>query len=321
VKYLKLLFLLFPFILLRDTQVSLPSLKEPLVLYSNQIRKDIKQTLIKSIKGAKKSIYLAIFAITDETLIDLLNQKAHEEKEITVVLDAKSKISVRKFHPKITIIQKKEKGLMHQKILVIDEELIFIGSSNFTPSSLRMHDNLVTGIYSKDPRFRKLIDPLYESSPIELDQQRMSLYHLPEDKEALCELLHILNQAQKEIKVAMFTLSHPKLTQALISAHKRGVKVEVILDFQASKGASKKAKTALLSEGIEVKANLGMQLMHHKCALIDQAILINGSTNWTQGAFTKNRDLFFVLSPLNVAQKKRFNQLWKNLKVESQRLH
>jgi len=38
---------------------------------------------------------------------------------------------------------------MHQKIIVIDHKMVFIGSANMTPTSLRMHDNLVAGFVSE----------------------------------------------------------------------------------------------------------------------------------------------------------------------------
>ena len=210
------------------------------------------------------------------------------------------------------------KGLMHQKIIVLDEELVFLGSANFTTPSLKMHDNLVIGFRDKE-----IASFLKENAPLKsgyfektLDGQKIELWLLPE-KGALQDLIHKMRTAKYSLQIALFTLTHPELVEEMIEAKKRGVEVTVILDMHSSLGASSKAFQRLQNEGVDVLLSQGLQLMHHKFAYIDEKVLITGSANWTKSAFTKNQDCLIALSPVTKDQNKTLKNVWSNLKVKA----
>ncbi len=115
----------------------------------------------------------------------------------------------------------KAKGLMHRKIITTDDAHVFIGSANMTTSSLVLHDNLSVGFYHP-PLARFLNNPT--SSYFDLENRSCRIWLLP-DLGALDYLIEQLDQAQSSIFVAMFTLTHPQLLEALASAVKRGVHV------------------------------------------------------------------------------------------------
>ena len=39
---------------------------------------------------------------------------------------------------------------MHQKVLLIDDSLTFLGTANMTYESMKMHDNFLMGFYHRD---------------------------------------------------------------------------------------------------------------------------------------------------------------------------
>ncbi len=287
---------------------SLPSLKKPLVFYSNQHRQDFRLTLIRAIETAHTSIHIAIYSITDPKIIEKLHQKALQGVSVTVLIDPKA--GSLPLPSPIHCQAVKGRGLMHRKIVVIDNALVFLGSANLTPSSLLFHDNLSLGFYH--PQLARFL--IQETTGVFTDPH-FALFLLPHP-DALPKLLKQLNSAKRSITCAMFTLTHPELTQALIAAHLRGVKVTVFLDYYAARGAGKKAALALQASGIPVKLSQGMQLMHHKWALIDEKTLILGSTNWTKAAFSKNRDSLLFLENLTSQDKNYIQSLEHILQLE-----
>lgn len=207
-------------------------------------------------------------------------------------------------------------GLMHQKILVIDEKMVFLGSANMTKSSLQMHDNLVIGLFSpkiasflrkKTPRKSGYIKTM-------VGAQEVELYLLPDPRGgAIQAIKNQIQRADISLKISMFTFTHPALLQAIIDAKKRGVDVKVSIDRNARFGASSKAIEQLVKANIQVFVNRGSALMHHKFLVVDDRNLILGSANWTKAAFYKNHDSFVILHQLTEEQKPVIQAVWSSL--------
>ncbi|QVL55290.1 MAG: phosphatidylserine/phosphatidylglycerophosphate/cardiolipin synthase family protein [Simkaniaceae bacterium] len=272
----------------------MPSSKNPYHLYSTDQGDDLKEVLKKSIRRSKKSITLRTYAITDLGILSLLKKKAEEGVEIHLTYHKKTSPNLHLlenknfyFHP----IQ--EKGLMHEKIWIIDKELLFLGSTNLTPSSLKMHANLMVGLYA--PNLAQTLSSMRPSKITDRVGSRDLLYFSLPNQEALKTLLSTLDQAKKIVKISLFTFTHPLLVEKLIELHERGIKVLVTLDGTTAQGASKKAKKRLEEAHVRVKASKGRALFHHKSAEIDNKIFIIGSANWTKSAFNKNRDFILFI--------------------------
>ncbi|HEX4840377.1 MAG TPA: phospholipase D-like domain-containing protein [Rhabdochlamydiaceae bacterium] len=291
---------------------SLPSPENPLVFYSNQKRDDFRLVLKKAFADAQKSIAITMYAITDEELLKKLYQKAHNGVSVRIWHDPKSGSTPVSTPLVATAV--KTKGLMHRKIITTDESHVFIGSANMTTSSLVLHDNLSVGFYHP-PLAQFLKSPTSPYFDFNIHNQSCRLWMLP-DLNALDYLMQQLDMAESSIFVAMFTLTHPDLLQALVNAQKRGVQVSIALDHYAARGASKKAVAFLQNHHIPVTFSQGQQLLHHKWAYIDRSQLILGSTNWTKAAFAKNQDCLVFFKSLTLNQKKIFDDLSRTILLE-----
>lgn len=307
---------LYAFLIETSLSPKLPTPEDPPLLYSNQSQQDLSLTLNKAIQGAQKSIHLVMFGLTDPQVLHSLKMKAEENVSTRIFYDPTASL-----HPDLNLqylqaIPVKDGGLMHQKILVVDGQQVFLGSANLTRSSLNMHDNLVIGMYSpKLARF--LTDKAPHSSGYTrcmVGGQEVELWLLPDPRGyALNTVRNLLKKAQKTIKIAMFTLTHPNLIDELINSARKGVKVTVVIDFHAGIGASTKAIDKLKRAGIKVLYGGGTQLLHHKFLYIDEQTLLTGSANWTKAAFYKNHDCFLILHSLTQDQKKFMDKLWNTI--------
>ncbi len=287
--------LFYCFIIFYSATPKIPTKADPLILYS----KNFSQLFHAAIKGAKKEIVLQMYALSDADIIKALEDKAQEGVSVQILFD---KTAARPNLHFSEIIPDTAKGLMHRKILIIDGKLIFIGSANMTEQSLKMHDNLVVGMYK----------PHFELAT------KDGLWLLP-DKNGLDALINQIHTAQKTIRVALFTLTHPQIVDALITAQNRGVSVKCAIDHYTAKGASKKQVERLRNAHIPIYLSRGLQLFHHKWAFIDNKTLILGSANWTKAAFTRNHDCFIILQNLDQTQKKFMQRIWKKIRYERER--
>ncbi len=260
-----------------------------------------------------------MYGITDPEVVKVLCKKAALSIPIAIEYDKKaSSAKLLKTLPKTVQLQAiKSKGLMHRKILIIDEATLFLGSANLTTASLRHHDNLVVGLYCPSLA-AYLRHPLSQSFSFSAGETQGELWLLPDrELKALERLIACLQSAKSSIQIAMFTLTHPTIADALIEAKSRGVKVEVAIDYYTAKGASGKCIERLAQAGIAILLSRGQELLHHKWAFIDGQSLVMGSANWTQAAFKKNEDFLLFFPKLQQNDIKFLKKLWENIDLES----
>ncbi len=305
-------------IYLQETPTS-PS-SEPIQLYATMCHDDLRKIYTNAIEEAQKSIYMVMYSLTDEHVIDALNKQAHNGIEITLTHDTSTQQQGYAQLQKIHRIPIRISGLMHQKLLIIDGEKVWIGSANMTTESLRLHDNLVTSFTSKE--LAEVVCSKRSNTSLSIGNQHVEYWNLPRArKEAFQRLITLIEQAEESIHVAMYTWTHPEIAEAIVRAHTRGVQVEVVLDRGQANGVGKKILTRLLNSGIEVRTSRGQKLLHHKFLWIDRKILVNGSANWTKAAFSRNQDCFFVLHKLTEEQVKKIETMWKRTRILANKQH
>lgn len=301
--------------------------EKPIVL-ANQARHDFRMAYCDAICRAKKSVTLVIFALSDKSLIEALSRKAREGVSVSVYCDRKASEGLAlALGPSVTTTYVKSRGLMHQKILVVDDEEVWIGSANMTPESLRHHGNSIAAFhsaavgafvtnYAEAMRYGTL-GQVSHAATFTVAGQQMEMYLLPDEGVALRRLLQVINSAKKTLRIAMFTWTHPELLEAVLAAHRRGVAVHVVMDYNSAQGASHKIYTVLQDAGVDISMNDNGVLLHHKTCVVDDKTLVLGSLNWTQAAFTQNNDCFIILHGITRAQKSVLDAMWDVVVAES----
>ncbi|MEG9436842.1 phospholipase [Edaphobacter sp. HDX4] len=122
-----------------------------------------------------------------------------------------------------------------------------------------------------------------------------SIIILPDDSAE--PLLNAIAGAQSSLRVKMFVFSDPSLLEAVIAAHKRGVKVRVMLNPERRDGEKENDETRKLLEeaGVDVKdANPRFDLTHEKSMVVDDATALIESLNWETRNLTETRDYAIV---------------------------
>lgn len=142
------------------------------------------------------------------------------------------------------------------------------------------------------------------------------------------ELIKLIEQETRSIKMAIFMLTSKPITDALCAAHDRGVKIVIITDNMCARERWSKIHQ-LTKAGIAVyeytpptqsRAN---DLMHHKFVIFshnvdNKALVWTGSFNFTQSAQVRNQENAIVLNDTDVVEK--FSKQFKRLKKRSKRL-
>jgi len=123
-----------------------------------------------------------------------------------------------------------------------------------------------------------------------------------------------LNKAKKEILVQAYSFTSKPIAKALLEAHKRGVRTEIILDkSQRTEKYSEADFTAHM--GIPTYIDSAHAIAHNKVMMIDQKTLITGSFNFTRAAEERNAENILIIKSRELA--KEYLENWERHKAHS----
>ncbi len=110
-------------------------------------------------------------------------------------------------------------------------------------------------------------------------------------------LLDAISGASKALNIRMFLFTDTTLLDAVIDAHKRGVKVRVMLNPARRSGESEnnESRKALIDAGVDVRdSNPAFALTHQKSMVVDERLGFIESLNWEPKDLTKTRDYAII---------------------------
>ena len=125
----------------------------------------------------------------------------------------------------------------------------------------------------------------------------------------------MIREAKHSIQVMMFEMDYydrnpntpsNHLIRELISAQKRGVKVEVLLEVREKEDRTTKRNRdtgkILSNGGVEVIYDSLFKTTHAKYVVVDGRLTLLGSTNWTYFALTNNNEASVLIRSKEVAK-------------------
>lgn len=121
-----------------------------------------------------------------------------------------------------------------------------------------------------------------------------------------------LNNVKSHLDICVFTISDDVISKAIIAAHKRGVKLRIITDDDKANDKGSDIDR-FVHHRIPVKTDNGPSHMHHKFAIFDQQLLLNGSFNWTRSASRNNNENIIVDATTHLVSsfQQTFDALWR----------
>ena len=103
-----------------------------------------------------------------------------------------------------------------------------------------------------------------------------------------------IGNAKNQILVQTYSFTSTPIAKAFLEAHKRGVKVEAIVDkSQRTKNYS--SATFLANSRIPTFVDSVHALAHNKIMIIDVTTVITGSINFTKAAEVRNADNLLII--------------------------
>jgi phosphatidylserine/phosphatidylglycerophosphate/cardiolipin synthase-like enzyme len=113
-------------------------------------------------------------------------------------------------------------------------------------------------------------------------------------------VVKVIRSSRHDIRMLAYALTSVPVVGALIEAKKRGVDVEVVVDYKENIRADRSGKahaalSALVNAGIPVRTIDAYAIHHDKSLTVDGATVQTGSFNYTQAASKSNSENVIVL--------------------------
>lgn len=300
------------------------------------------KALLNEINSAKQQILFAVYGLhNQDSIFNALVNAKKRGVEIKWVTDYSS--SPTDYYPDTKRLsdvlpdivydyddsKSQADKIMHNKFFIFDSKKVFTGSSNITQTDLTGFNANYSVLINSEKIAKYFIDEFnqmysgkfhtqkdkIEKSPVILnDNTEVSVFFSPQDKIIKNEIIPLINNAKETIDISIFFLTHKQLNDALINAHKRGVKIRIINDATNASNRFSIHKS-LRSVGIQVKTENFAGKNHSKIVIIDNEISVIGSLNFTSSGEKSNDENVLVIKNKDIAQDmtKSFNKTWAQI--------
>ena len=117
-----------------------------------------------------------------------------------------------------------------------------------------------------------------------------------------------INAAKTEILVQAYSFTSVPIAKALVDAHKRSVKIQVILD-KSQRTEKYSSADFVRNSGVPTLIDAKHAIAHNKVMVIDGQTVITGSFNFTSAAENNNAENLLIIRDKEIADKYAAN--WK----------
>ena len=129
-----------------------------------------------------------------------------------------------------------------------------------------------------------------------------------------CEkkVVELMTSATQTIDVAIYSLNNKAILESVKAAHKRGVKIRILLDRLQASG-NREETLGIKQTGIDVRIHSVNKIQHNKFGIFDGKKVLTGSFNWTNSAEEANEENCLISDDQEVVKafKSRFSEhLW-----------
>lgn len=280
----------------------------------------VENRLIELVDGAEESIDLAAYVLDHEGFVEALERAAGRGVRLRVVSDSevgpdRSEWAFDRLEAagaELTL-QRDDGFASHNKFMVVDGRLVWMGSTNFSETGLRWNNNASLLIESEEVAadFTRELEQMLggrfgtrKSRTDDIDQfvvEGVQLQTLFAPQERPDEaLVTLCDRAETHIFFMIYLFTLDEMEAALVRAARRGVAVRGVIDEEFARDAGGAALVARLrAGGVEVTPDVNLQgVFHHKVLIVDPQgdapTVAVGSGNWTY-SFGHGNDESYVL--------------------------
>jgi phosphatidylserine/phosphatidylglycerophosphate/cardiolipin synthase-like enzyme len=229
----------------------------------------------------------------------------------------------------IPVVTDGRTSLMHDKFMILDGKTVWTGSWNYTTKgTYESHDNAlafdskeVAAMYQHEfnQMFeKKEFSPQAPASPVNsvVDSNiPVSVFFSPHDN-IDDGVLSVIQGAQKSIYFMTFVMTDDDFGNLFIERLNAGVKVKGIFEKLGSSSPVSELSRLFCAKA-DVRTDGSEYLLHHKVIIVDEAIVITGSANYSVNGMKSNNENTIVIQDPVLASvyMQEFERQWADAEI------
>ncbi len=278
--------------------------------------------IVEAIESATTSIDLCLYEFKRPNIIEAA--VAAVERGVTVrfagdgdELDDTGYIALEEAGVDLAVRKPRDR-IMHNKFAVIDGQIVFTGSMNFSENGVQLNNNHTVRFDNAElaAEFTAEFEKMYNErkfgrkkeasagNPVMVGGTQSNVYFSPQD--GIDEkILELLQDADTRVYFMIFAYTHVAISDRMVELHNNGVEVVGIFDESQARGRYSvdeklaKASVPVFLDGNENAFGFAGGKLHHKVMLIDPStddpVVLIGSYNWSNSATYYNDENLMVL--------------------------
>ncbi|MBO0777900.1 MAG: hypothetical protein J2P37_03645 [Ktedonobacteraceae bacterium] len=288
------------------------------------------KVITNAIAGAKQSVWVKIYLLTNRNVIEALEEAAHRGLDVRVMLEVHP-YGGGSISPTETMDRLKAAGvktqaanprfaLTHEKSMIIDARTAYIMTANFTLSALggsKSTTNREYGLIDTNVQDVQSVIDLFNADWNREDVQVNNPNMVVSPINARHTFVALISSAHKTLQVEAEEMQDEQIEQELINAARRGVQVSVILPpSQGSDDHNNEGVNAIKQGGVQVRRDAKLY-MHAKIIIVDGQKAFVGSENISSASLDKNRELGLLVADRQVMSTLQgtFQRDWRDSRV------
>ena len=276
----------------------------------------IDEFIAADIMNAGFQVDIAAFDLDSPAIYEALVSAEEQGTFVRVVVDDEhtpESIINRLRRNGISVVIDDRSALMHNKFVIIDQEVLWTGSTNFSSNGIFCNNNNLVRFTSVDlaANYAIEMDEMYDErefgarSPENTLQQlsvngiQIENYFSPETRVAPIVASEVA-QANSEILFMAFSFTHDEVGETVLERARDGVEVRGVFETTGSETTYSYYPDFLEAglNNLQVRQDGNGRIMHHKVFVIDRETVIFGSFNFTNsGNDTNDENTLIVRDP------------------------
>ncbi len=275
--------------------------------------------LAAAIDDARLSVDVAVYSLSLWSIRDALLDALRRGVQVRVVMESSNRdrdVPQELVDAGISVIGDRREGLMHDKFVIIDRSEIWVGSMNFTTGGAYKDNNNMLRIRSQKlvENYQTEFDEMFVGDHFGPDTisdtpnpttfvngTMIETYFSPDDGVADV-IVELLDNAEESIYFMAYSFTADDISEAIQGRARDGVTVAGVMDHSQVASNQGGEYDVFAQAGIDVLEDGIDGLMHHKVFIIDEAIVITGSYNFSASAEERNDENIIIFYNTDIAQ-------------------
>lgn len=290
----------------------------PVIPFDDVIEGGIDTVMVELIDSAQSSIDIVMFEFSLQSVADALIRAHERGVQVRIVYDDEHTEE----DPQIEEVLEagipgtpdERSAFMHNKFMVIDQRIVWMGSTNFTINDVYRNNNNSIAFVSPElaanytNEFEEMFGGEFgPTSPANTPYPSVQVggilvenYFSPDDG-AEQALINLVAQAQQSIHIMIFSYTYDAIGDAVLERFNAGVEVAAIFE---GRGANTEYSECprMLAEGMDARVDSNPRTFHHKVIIVDGQIVATGSFNFSENATNSNDENLVIIHSPEIAQ-------------------